>query len=59
LILEYSPPECTNFESKDLVKQLGGRWDPQMLGWYFYEDMDLELFEAWIEHPVEKTIPKY
>jgi hypothetical protein len=48
-----------NFESKDLVKQLGGRWDPQMLGWYFYEDMDLELFEAWIEHPVEKTIPKY
>ena len=48
-----------DFYSKDAVKLLGGRWDARERKWYVTEEMDLEPFADWVEHPIQKKVPTF
>ena len=44
------------FAEKDIVKKLGGRWDPELKTWYVYINANKSVltFEKWLKSPIIK-----
>ena len=41
-------PLCVPYSEKDIVKQLGGVWDPQTKSWFWSFEKDQKLVEKWL-----------
>lgn len=50
------------YNEKEIVKEIGGRWDPHKKKWYFTNKNDVEKFKPWLSteqyNDIVKTIDK-